>query len=426
MTGSSHTAKARLLLQQDNYTKAVEFARLALQENPQDADALTVLALALSSLEQKKEALQAARDAVGLAPDAPYTYLVLASVAHDQDDLKTALEAGETCIEMDPDEASAYGIVASVHSRRSNFKKAYEMSRQGLELDPDDEYCRNVHALTLSMLGRKEEASENLSRTLTDNPDSAMTHANLGWVRLQEGREREALECFREALRLDPDHGSARDGMIQAIKARNPIFKLFLAYAHWLARMSPGVRQGLIIGLVIGVQIVSRVGRTNPELEPFTTALVLGYIGFVYTTWTIDALFNVLLFFHPFGRHALNTYEKRITFGLAATICLGLAFVGLSIASYFVLEGETRLGQLLLYGGLCLVGMGIPVASLYRAERKDNRIILGIEVGVLILATFAAMFLTFLSWRAVGMFGYIGLALMLSTWLNSYLLGRER
>ncbi len=74
---------------------------------------------------------------------------------------------------------------------------------------------------------------------------------------MHQGDHKQALEHFREALRLKPDMEWARNGMVEALKARYFLYRLMLRYYLWMSRFTRRGQWGMIIGLwsKMGVQV---------------------------------------------------------------------------------------------------------------------------------------------------------------------------
>src|SRR5690606_21011372 len=122
------------------------------------------------------------------------------------------------------------------------------------------------------------------------------SHANMGWTLLHQGQPRRAAEHFREALRLDPTSDWARSGIVEAMKARSPIYRVFLAYFLFMSRLSSGAQWGILIGGYAGYQTVRTIGRTHPALAPYLQPLIVAYVVFALGTIVAIPLFNLLLF----------------------------------------------------------------------------------------------------------------------------------
>ena len=220
-----------------------------------------------------------------------------------------------------------------------------------------------------------------------------------------------------EALRLEPNHHSARVGICESIKARNPLYRSFVAYANWLSRLSDGMQIAFFVGIWFGMKVVRGVAQTNPALAPVGYAALGLYLFFIYTTWTAQALFNVMLFLHPIGRHALSDYERRVTLAMVGTIAGGITLALCGLAT----------GHIALYAAAAAtIGIGIPLAALYQAETRELRRFFITEVSAFALATLVLTALALFLPEAISLFSIFGVLLMLSTWLNSAKLNQER
>jgi predicted Zn-dependent protease len=82
---SVHLDRARLLLAQSRPADAERETMLALAQQPDSPQALALLALSRIEQDKRKEALEAAREAVGLAPDQPFLHYVHAHVLRNAD-----------------------------------------------------------------------------------------------------------------------------------------------------------------------------------------------------------------------------------------------------------------------------------------------------------------------------------------------------
>jgi tetratricopeptide (TPR) repeat protein len=159
---SAHLERGRLLVQQGRAELGEQELRRALADNPDDANAHALLALALSAQQRLPEALKESRQAVQLAPDWPFTHYVLAHVLDHQDDLKGAHAAISEAIRLDPTDADFLAKLASIHLQRKDWKLALEVAEQGLQCAPEHVTCNNMRATALLKLGRRAEAGATL------------------------------------------------------------------------------------------------------------------------------------------------------------------------------------------------------------------------------------------------------------------------
>ena len=328
---SAHFARAQQLMQLGRFDQAAEQLQMNLAENPNDPYTHAMLGICFSELDRRDDALAACREAIGLGPDDEFTHHAYAGVLNDQNQLEEAEAAAREAVALNPGNVANHRLLATVLLNRQRWSEALASAEQGLSIDSEDVDCLNTRAVALTQLGRRDEAGEAIESALRRDPDNADSHANLGWTKLHGGRHREALEHFREALRLEPDHDRARHGILEAMKARNPIYRWLLRYFLWMSRFSPGVMMGLIIGMVVAINLLSRLG---PQSGPGAVAIewvVYGYLGFVFLTWLGNDLFNLLLRLDRFGRMVLSDEERRDStlLGLSILLLGGMALYSL-------------------------------------------------------------------------------------------------
>ncbi len=307
---SAQLQRARLLLQQSRPADAERELMPALAASPGNAEIHATLALCRLRLDRPADALEPATTAVGLAPDWAFPHYVHAVVLRDLNKFKPALAAVAEAIRIDPDDADHFALEASIHLQRSDWSAALASADKALRLDPENTGAANLRAMALVRLGRKEEAVNTVHGSLSRNPNDAFSHANQGWNALHRNDPRLAQEHFREALRLDASLDYARQGLLEALKARNPIYRGMLAYFLWMGRMSQKIQWAFIIGVMFGNRIVRNLAETRPDLIVVVVPLQVLFYGFIYLSWTSVPMFNFTLLFDRFGRQVLTRRER--------------------------------------------------------------------------------------------------------------------
>jgi Flp pilus assembly protein TadD len=326
-------ARAQMLMQQNRYELAEAELRRAVVESPDEAGPHRMLGLCLSKLGREAEALAECRVAVRCGPDSPRSHYVLALVLHQGDREAEAMAAIEEAIRLDPHDADSWGVAAAIHVAKERWPAALEAAERGLELDAESGDCVNFRAIALTKLGRREEAGRTIDAALAQNPQDAWAHANMGWTLLHGGKQAKAAEHFREALRLEPEMEWARAGIVEALKARNVVYRWLLRYMLWATRMPAKQRLYLSIGIVVALQI----GLWVPTSEAGQAAglvVALVYLAFVTTVATAVPLFNLLLMADRFGRLTLSRDQRRDAYwiGLAVLIVGGMIAANISLA----------------------------------------------------------------------------------------------
>jgi tetratricopeptide (TPR) repeat protein len=323
-----------------DWARVLPSAREALTSDPEDAVVLSMLALGLANLNQPGEAVQTGRRAVGVDPELGLAHYALGRALLAHDDVPGAERAARESLRLDAD-SDAYGLLAQVFVRQRRWTNALETAEQGLELDPEHVGCTNLRALALSGLGRKTEAQGVVRESIAIDPDDAGSHATRGWLLMQQLEYDEALESFRTALRLDATMESARAGIIEALKARNGIYRLLLRYAMWMGNLDGRTRWFVLLGLFFGARLARTALRENPALWPLLGPALAAYGIFALSTWLADPLSNLLLRLNPFGRLVLNKSEtlaaNLVGACLATVVIAALLAVLTSVTGFFVI-----------------------------------------------------------------------------------------
>ena len=418
---NAHFQRGSLLYHQGRYAEAVGELRQQLGQNAYDPMSHGLLALCLAEQEKFDEATHHAQQSVVAAPDVAFGHYALAQVMLHRNRYGEARASILEAIRCNPYDADYFAVLASLHLRESDWRAALEAADQGLAIEPEHPLCTNLRAQSLVNLGDRRSAAQTMGEALARRPDDPYTHANQGWALLHQGEPYKAMEHFREALRLDPELEWARAGIVEAMKARNFIYRWMLAYFLWMARLKPGVRWGIVIGAYFANRVIRGIAENSPELAPFLYPLLYAYFGFALMTWLAYPLFNLLLRVNRFGRYALSADQIRGANVLAACIVATLACLAAAVATgeeaiylatlLFVLlslpasaiyvcdDGWPRHAMLAMTGGLALlvllaVAMGISDAAWGSGLAPLARIVAGLTFLPMLASQFVAMYLT--------------------------------
>jgi tetratricopeptide (TPR) repeat protein len=405
----SHTERGRILLSQSRYDQAEKELRLAIASDPDRPLPYSLLAMALSKQKKHRDAISIAQHGVHLSPDWAFTHYVLASVLDDVDRLDDALRSIHEAIRLDPEDADFYAMLASIHFQKRNWEEALKAAQDGLAIDPENVDAINLHAMALNKLGRQNEAGAAIDSALSKEPENASSHANQGWTWLQRNEPEKAMESFKEALRINPHLEWAREGILEALKAKNAFYRMLLRYFFWTSRLSSKAQWILILGLFFGSRILRGIAKTNPELGPVIYPILFLYAGFVILTWCSDPLFNLFLRLHPFGKLALSNKQKMASNFVG--ILFGIAILFLAIFAF-------KLNFSFLAAALVSILLMIPISVSFQIDAGKRRIFIIIYTMILVLLYFAGVASIFISPQtALVFFGISFLGIFLFQWI---------
>ena len=361
--------RAQLLYQQARYDLAETELRHALSLNPQDPYGHALLALTLMHRKQLKEATTEAQQAIHVDPDYAYAHYALAKVWYERDNAKESRSAIEEAIRLDAENADYRFLLGAIHYDEKRWNEALQCAEEGLQFDAENGSCANLRAMALVKLGRRADAGKTIKATLAHNPENAAAHANMGWALLHEGKGAEALDHFKESLRLNPNFEWARQGIVEALKARNRMYATLLRGVLWMSTLSPRERTGLYIG----GYLISRV-----------TGLMLLWLIAILLTWIARPFFNLLLRLDRFGRLALSP-EQIVESNWVGALLLTAV---LSLLGYFVFSQDPPLVAAIVFGLL-----SVPVAAAFRIRPGWPRTAMMVYIGLMVILGLPSIFL---------------------------------
>ena len=387
MEQSPQLQRALVLHEQGRHALAEKELRQHLMQEPNDGFGHALLAISLLEQDHLDDAEQAARESIANVPDSAFSHYAMARVLSARNREDEAAAAIQEAIRLEPTDADYHGMLAGIEFDRRKWPAALHAAEMGLQFSPEHVGCNNLRAMALVKLGRKAEAGQTIERTLARDPDDAFSHANQGWTLLEQGRRKEAMNHFRESLRLDPTNDWARAGLVEGLKSGNPLYAVMLKYFLWMQKLPDGARWGIIIGGYFANRLMAGAARANSDLAPWLLPFRILYVVFAVFTWLAYPIFNLLLFLHPVGRHALNR-DQRAQASWVGT-CLGMA-----LAFLVVWLVDRRSGNYLI-PALVFGLLAVPTSAIFSCEKGWPRLAmltltLGLAVaGITAVAIFA-------------------------------------
>lgn len=347
--------RAVLLTQQGRNELAVAELRRLLGAEPEFAPAHALLAQLLADGGDDAAALREAHAAIAADPELPFAHQALARVLLATGQIEPAAGAVLQAIALDPDDADQHALLAQIRLGQKRHDDALAAAEAGLALEPQDTDCLNLRSLALVRLGRQDEASDTLDASLAHDPDNPYTHQARGFALLHRGDAKGALHHFQEALRRDPSLDAARSGLVEALKARNPLYRVLLRGFLWLERFTDGKQQQILFGAWLVVFVARRMLGNIDGLQGWALGLGIAWLAVVLLTACLPPIFNLLLLLHPLGRHALPAQQRNDALLLGgALLLLGVTFA-LEIADVGTWSG---------FGTMFLLFFLLPVAGI--------------------------------------------------------------
>lgn len=373
-TATNHLARAQHLMNIHRFDAAIQELEQALVFDPENTEGLHYLSVARYNIEDYKGGLAVAQQLLGKMPDNPHSHYCAAINLEQLKRLDEAERHIREALSKDATDPDFYAVLSSIYMQRKMYDVALAFAETGLESDPEHIGCLNYRTACLTKLGRKDDTQKSVLETLAASPDNAYSHTNVGWSKLETGDHKAAKQHFAEALRLDPSLESARDGMLEALKANNFFYRYFLYYLFWMAKKTERNQWVVILGLYFGTQFIGRYTADYPFLTPVFYVLV----AFAFLTWVTQPLFNLILRFDSVARHALNQDERN------ASTVVGVGIVGGISAFVPYCMGVQRADYWFCVAIFFWFSM-IPVSRYFMTKEMDLRRKVGIYALVLLI-----------------------------------------
>ena len=336
MVEDHQISKVVLLIGQKKYSDAERILKDLLSHDPNNIHFLSLLAEVHIQNDKFGTARQIVDNAIGLSPDAAHLFYMKARIALAEEKFDEAEANLRESIQRDPHDADYYAFLAQVKLMRKDFTQALELADRALAIDSENLLALNSRSTALLKLGRKADSFDTIQGALREDPNNAYTHANYGWGLLEKGDHRKALEHFREALKNDPSYAYAQSGMVEALKATNPVYRLFLKYAFFMGNLTARYQWAVILGFYFGVRFLRSVARTNEALEPFLVPVIIILTLVAFSTWVIEPVSNLFLRFNRYGQFLLDKKEK-----MSANFVAGsFALCACGLVGYFILTDD--------------------------------------------------------------------------------------
>lgn len=401
------------LLAERRLPEAERQLRRMLIADPGDVPTRALRALLLTELERLDEATGEARRAVADDPELAYAQWVLGCVLAACGRFAEAVPVARRAVGLAPADPDHHCLLARCHAGAGSWPAAQDAAERGLALDPEHTGCANLRALALQRTGRPADADQAFVDALSLDTANAFARAGRGWMALRQGHgPRAALPHFQHALEIDPGSAWARDGLMAALKARNPVYRTLLRYFLWMNSLTPRARWAIILGGILGFNLLRRVSRAQPELMPFLLPFMGAYGVFVLLTWTADPLFDFLLRFDTVGRTLVPPDRRAASLWVVAT--LGVA---LSCAVGALVTGVGAAWMLALFFGLLV----IPVSATFGCEPGWPRTAMGAYTAAVAVLGVAGAAMDGEAGSSLFVLGLFGAAL--GSWLGRGLAG---
>ena len=406
--------KADHFLAQGRHADAEPFLRDALAADPDDPHILGKLSLCLHCLGRLEEAREIIGAALRQMPESADLHAQEALLLSDLERFSEAMKAAEYAISLDPDSALGYAAQSEVYAAEHSWPKAEGAARAALERNPEHLLAQNVLSQALLMQDKRAENEASLRARLEEDPENPYTHCNAGRAALRAGDLPAAQRHFREALRLDPTVEEARQGLLEAFRARSPFYRVFLNFSFHVSKFSRKGRLWLVLGVLFGYQILFQSALTTSPILALTVALL--YLSFVLWSFVGRGLGTLIVLTDRVAYNALTPAELREgIFGGGSFIAGGIVVL-VAMATRQIDVGVW---------GLAIAASSLPLAVMFRNHHPRGARLYP-AIAAFVVACVAAMLIDLLNPGLLPLVSFSGaliataVAVAVTTWLVNF------
>jgi len=185
-------------------------------KGPETAPVLIARSKILAATGSQDDAVMAARTAGRVAPGSVDAAEQLASLYSDTGKIADLEEAVATLRRIAPDRAPTLYYAAALSFLHQQFADAVTLASRAVAADPNYAAVYDLAGAAHLKLGDFEAARAAFETSLRYNAHDSSAYANLGLIELAAKSGDRAVRNFAEALWLDPESETAREGLAQA------------------------------------------------------------------------------------------------------------------------------------------------------------------------------------------------------------------
>ncbi len=412
-----HIQRAQLLIEQGRPKEAEKQLQHVLEVEPGNHYAMSLLAKCKIDQKLFSEATEIMRRAIAESPDEDYYYYLLAFTFYHQDNNAAAItHLAEACA-INPHAAAYFGLWSMILIEEKDFSAALEKADEGLAVDPHEITCLNARSTALNKLRRIDDAVRTMENALKQDPENEYTHTTIGWNLLEKGNHKKAVMHFREALRINPELDSARNGFKEALKSKVAPYRWILQYSFWINNKGKQFRWIIPIAVFVGVRIFAGASAAQGgNWTIFSGVLIVLYLAMVATSWVIYPLANFFLLFDKDGKYAVSSEEKWNARFFVAALVTG----GLILSIQFLLFAGEAFGAQLLLTGLVVMSLCVPLGHMhFPLKLSGNSFVQWYGKGLVLLGLITAIILIInaAAGQTLSVIYFVGFAAFL--WIHS-------
>ena len=231
------------LVEAEQWERILELGPQLLSNDPENWFVHAMMAQAALEVDEKlKQARLHGNAALRIEPEESFSHLLMARIHRKANRLLDAKRSLLEALKFEPEDADLWQEFGWNCYQRGDFITAREAVKQARSFKPNDSSIEN---LATAVAGLADDESrldvydqiEGYERALRHDPEDATVMHNIGQVYLQDLDDgKNAEEWFRKAAQIDPNQPQFREGLIAAIRRRDPILRVLNFPWNWSKR----------------------------------------------------------------------------------------------------------------------------------------------------------------------------------------------
>ena len=222
---------ANELLKADDFEKAEQKCRQALELNKNNAQAHYALACCLEPRGMLEEATSHLFEAVRFDPNYIDAHYNLAQAMFRMSKSDDAIKHLSMVVQLEPNHVKAQNSLGAILLTKGMAKEAEAHLSAAVSLDPNNVDARYNLSQAMLRQGKTDEAIVHLQEVVRLKPDDVNAHYALGVGLAGRGRPDEAIKHWLQVVNLKPDFTGAHFNLGVALARQG---KLNEASGHWL------------------------------------------------------------------------------------------------------------------------------------------------------------------------------------------------
>ena len=256
-------------------TEALIHLRRAVADDPGDAGAQCLIALAHLKLNEPERALEAAAAGAALDPENGWPQRLMASSLGELGKKRKAKAAALEACRLEPQEPMAHIVLSRALQTTGDEAGALAAARHAVELHPGSPEAQHQVGCVLLAHERLPEAEAAFRAVLALDAEHSNALNNLAVVHLRMDRSAEALDELELAARLDPRSKTVRGNLIwigHVARIRRRVAVLFALLGAGMA--AGGHSRAALFSLGIAGAIELRRRSTIKDLDAPARTLI--------------------------------------------------------------------------------------------------------------------------------------------------------